>query len=841
MKHFLVHKSPFQTHFMALLLSLLSLNFAQAQPLQEEAQQAFHQGHYEMALKQWQAALSKAQEPYQRLELLFNIAVTYRYLGMYDQALDSLETALPIAPLHTVFHALLLNELSQLHLSQGEKHLPKAKQTVEQALTIARKINNPQSLAIVLQQWGNVQSIEEEYEGAIETYTEALAIVNRLLLQTSSISAPGELKNLIPFTIGPTNELYGKLLISQAQTTFFPDLEKAYEYEDQKAAFRASMTLLEQAWAASQNWTNVFHETFGLLALGQLAHEIQLQVETPWAQLTNLAYQALNRARLLAERIQNDQAKTFAYGYLGRLYEQSKRYDEALTLTRHALFAAQRNLDEVPLYHWWKQLGRLHQIQGQIPEAITALQQAVEILNQPFTRDKIVTMGYLTKNFRERVAPVYFSLADLQLQQATTTSNASQRDQFRRDARDTIEFFKKAELQDYFQSECITEQAHCTFLEQALDTQTAILYPIVFPDRLEMLVSLPQNEQLTQITIPVSEKTLRRDVAFFLSPLRRHPSSYLRSEEQEEEADKILCEPNQWRGLPSPEIHEHAQSFLEPAQNLYRWLIQPVQEILSQHHIKTLILVPEGVLRTMPFAALHDGKHFLIENYALAMTPGLCLGNLQPWERNIDDMLVSGLSEAVQGFSSLPCAQYEIETLKKRHDLQDAQRAPLFNETFTYPNMQQKVQHQDYSIVHIASHGQFKADLADTFLLTYDDKLSMNRLERIIRGSTLQEKQVELLTLSACQTAVGNDRAALGLAGVALKAGVKSALASLWKVDDAATPAMLLEFYKLLKNSAISKAQALQIAQQMMLTEEKYAQFHHPYYWSAFLLIGNWL
>lgn len=199
---------------------------------------------------------------------------------------------------------------------------------------------------------------------------------------------------------------------------------------------------------------------------------------------------------------------------------------------------------------------------------------------------------------------------------------------------------------------------------------------------------------------------------------------------------------------------------------------------------------------------------------------------------------LGGLSKARQGFSSLPCAEYELENLQT---LYKTNSQLLLNKTFTIPILDTNIENRDYSIVHIASHGQFSADLENTFILTYDDKLSMNKLEKLMDITTLEGKPVDLLTLSACETAVGDDRAALGLAGVALKAGVKSALASLWKVDDEATPAVVIEFYRQLRIPGISKAKALQNAQKMLLTDKKYVRYQHPYYWSAFLLIGNWL
>ncbi|HEC84931.1 MAG TPA: CHAT domain-containing protein [Thioploca sp.] len=826
----ILKKPPIQTNPIVFFINVLTvflcgLSAAQAQPLLK-AKQAFQHGYYEQAIEQWQSVLATTQDTSHRLEAYQGIAAAYRHRGLYDKALPLLNTALPVARQDVTHHASVLNELTQLHLSQGKQQLEKARQTAEKALAIARDANNPPLLAKVLRQWGNLLSAEEDYEGALAAFTEALALVTPLRSREEM------------------GELYGKILINQAQTTFVSDINNAYQYSNNKEAFRASVVATEQALQAAQNWPDAYGETFALIALSQLAQEIKTQYDKPPAQLTRLAYQALNKAREVAERIDNALAKTYAYGHMGQLYEQAKRYKAALILTRRALFWAQQIREQLLLYRWQWQLGRIFKAQGADAKAIVALRQAVKNLNFKSIREQIVATGYSAKTFREQIAPVYFELADLLLQQAVATAIPTQRDKFLREARETIEFFKQAELQDYFQSECVSRQ-ECTPLEQGLDAQTAVLYPIVLPDRLELLLSLPNVKGLVQATVPVSEKALRKQITLFLSPLRRHPLSYERTgdDDEEEEDEDVLCVPLlKGSAQPTAPVSERAQKFLSPAQQLYRWLIQPLTAKLSAYHINTLIIVPDGMLRTMPFAALHDGQDFLIQNYALAITPGLCLGDLKKMRRrDVDNMLLSGLSDAVQGFSSLPCAQYEINTLQKQHNLYDTQRVPLLNKAFTYPNMQYKIRQARYSIVHIASHGQFRPNFQDTFLLTYDDKLSMDKLERLIRRTTLQEKQVELLTLSACETAMGNDRAALGLAGVALKAGAKSALATLWKVDDVTTPTVIIEFYRQLTNPTVSKAQALQNAQKMMLTNQKYVHFRHPYYWSAFLLIGNWL
>ena len=170
------------------------------------------------------------------------------------------------------------------------------------------------------------------------------------------------------------------------------------------------------------------------------------------------------------------------------------------------------------------------------------------------------------------------------------------------------------------------------------------------------------------------------------------------------------------------------------------------------------------------------------------------------------------------------------------HDIEGGKE--LINDAFTQASFDGELKTVPYNIVHIASHGQFGADPKHTFLVAYDGQLNMDELETGIKYSEHREKALELLVLSACETATGDDRAALGLAGIALKAGARSAVASLWYVSDQATGRLVVDFYRALQSAGQSKARALQAAQRKLASSQRYA---HPAYWAPFLLIGNWL
>jgi CHAT domain-containing protein len=262
-------------------------------------------------------------------------------------------------------------------------------------------------------------------------------------------------------------------------------------------------------------------------------------------------------------------------------------------------------------------------------------------------------------------------------------------------------------------------------------------------------------------------------------------------------------------------------------------LIAPLEPDFASLNIDTLIFVPDGPLRTIPMAALHDGKRFLVERFALGITPGLKLTDPRPIGRERLKMLALGITEPVQGFPSLPNVAIELEALRTLFA-----GTTLLNDAFRVPAMEQALKQEHFTIVHIASHGEFGSDVKKTFLLAFDEKLTMDRLDQLVGLLKFRQEPLELLTLSACDTAAGDDRAALGLAGVAIKAGASSALATLWAINDEVSSQLVAEFYRALKDPSASRAAALQRAQMKVLSDPRY---DHPGFWSPFLLINNWL
>ena len=224
-------------------------------------------------------------------------------------------------------------------------------------------------------------------------------------------------------------------------------------------------------------------------------------------------------------------------------------------------------------------------------------------------------------------------------------------------------------------------------------------------------------------------------------------------------------------------------------------------------------------------------RRFLVEEHPVALAASLTLVEPRPVDPAQRSMLRAGLTRAVQGFPALAAVGDEIQALEGLFPGET-----LLDEHFVVDGLERSLRERAPGLVHVASHAQFGGRIEDAFVLTYEDRLRADHLGALVRGARARGP-IELLTLSACQTATGDDRAILGIAGVALQAGARSALASLWYVDDRASSRLIGRFYDALDAGA-SRAAALREAQLALLRDPAH---QHPVDWSAFVLIGSWL
>ena len=706
-----------------------------------------------------QSATAPPNNQTRQVDALLQRAEADQALGQYRNALAALRTAQSLAePLaDPARHATVLGELGETLWRTGAT--AEARHALERSVALARQANALPIAAASLNHLGNLAADQGDAQSARVAWQESLSLA-RQVQDPALITA---------------------VLINQARLA-------AQERDSGTAE-----TLLAEAARQTQTLPVSHDQAYYLLAIGQLRRTL------PGASVSQQtqAWQHFTAAAAIARQLEDQRGLSYALGYQAQWQQDAGRSTEALALYRQAVFAAQQANAPELLYRWQWPIGRLLKAQGDHDGAILAYRQAVvnlQTIRQDFAPDRAKNHA---ASLQANSGDAFTELADLLLQRAAGQAAPAARDADLRAARDTMEALKTAEVRDYFRDDCITALQSRTVTLDRPPPHTAVLYPILLPNRLELLLSTPDN--LQQITVRVDRNTFTSVVREFRRTLEKRTS----------------------------------REYLPPAQQLYGWLIRPLQTTLDAGRIETLVIVPDGPLRTIPLAALHDGQDFLIRRYAIATTPGLTLTDLRPIPRHQIQPLLAGLTQAVQGFPALDYVQEELAAIHTAYG-----GKVLENETFRLANLQQALKATPYSIVHIATHGQFVGDVRNTFLLTFDDKLTLDRLERLIAIGQYRDQPVELLTLSACQTAAGDDRAALGLAGVAVKAGARSVLATLWLVNDQASGLLATEFYQQLQRPDQSKVRALQQAQVRLLADRRY---QHPGYWSPFLLIGNWL
>ncbi|MEO0373411.1 MAG: CHAT domain-containing protein [Cyanobacteria bacterium P01_A01_bin.17] len=521
-------------------------------------------------------------------------------------------------------------------------------------------------------------------------------------------------------------------------------------------------------------------------SLVQLKQELSPR-DLSWRQIAQWMTPALQQA----QQLNDPRAESYALGYLGQLYEQNQQWAIAADLTQKALSLAQTaNATDIS-YQWHWQQGRILKAQGDWVTATEAYENAFETL-QALRSNLVAINPDVQFSFQQTVEPVYRDLVDLLLQPQASSQAQIQ------EARNVIEALQLVELENFFRSACLEGQR--VAVDQVDQKNAAVLYPIVLSDRLEVILSLPQQ------------------------PLRHYPVPIPQSEVESTVAQARTF-------FEKPYIAPEGKAL---SQTIYHWLIQPAEQDLAQQQIDTLVFVLDGALRNIPMAALYDGSQYLIERYSVALAPGLQLLNPRPLETQNLKILAGGLAESRHGFPALKNVRKELEQIQAA-----ASGQVLLDQRFTRKALQDQIKGVSFPVVHLATHGEFSSSSNGTFILAYDQPIQINELNELLRNSEQTRTQpIELLVLSACRTAAGDARAALGLSGVAVQAGARSTLGSLWYLDDESGAQFIRAFYRELSQGRLNKAEALRQAQLSLLKDPDYRS---PAHWAPYVLVGNWL
>ena len=494
--------------------------------------------------------------------------------------------------------------------------------------------------------------------------------------------------------------------------------------------------------------------------------------------------------------------ESHALGYLGELtYEQnlSLEFTPQQYLEQALHLAQSKGASEIA-YRWQWQLGRIYGDRGEIERAINAYKAAFMSL-QDIRSDLVALEKEVQFSFREQVEPVYREFAELLLVKQPPEKIASAENLNL--ARDVIEGLQLAELDNYFKDACTV------FKKQeiaAIDPTAAVVYVIVLPDaqqgidRIETILDLPEKSlQIYETIVPHEE----------FASTTQNLSQYLL------ETDRLL--------------------YIQPlAQKVNNWIIEPLQADMTAE-IKTLVFVLDGILRNIPMAVLYNGTDYLIDHYAIAVTPGLQLLNPKP-SLTPSTALAGGVSQQLRGFSPLENVPQELDIVANQFDSKK-----LLDDEFQIATFTQDINSELYAVIHLATHGQFSSHPDKTFLRLWDAPLGIKQFSLLIQNRKVDtQRLIDLLVLSACETSRGDDFATLGLAGMAVRTGVSSTLASLWQISDRSTLFLMDEFYHIWQdNQDINKAEALRLAQ-IKLRSRTENDWDVPYYWAAYTLVGKW-
>lgn len=750
-----------------------------AQALDIQGRLQFAQGQAEAALATWQQAAVFYQQRRDHPRLSrnqINQAQALQAMGMYRQARALLMDAtqmLQTEP-NPRLKATGLRSLGNVLQVVGD--LTQSRQVLEQSLAIAQQLSDPQAIGETLVSLGNVARAQHDRAGALRFYQQATATAppgyTRIQAQLNQLHTLLEDGQLIA----------AGALLSPIQAQLEP-LPPSHATLQARVNFAQRLMQLQQRIAKAPKQ-----------AIGRnIAAPADIATFTPEKIAQHLAT-TIQQARSLGDR----RTESYALGTLGALYEQMHQWPAASRLTQQALLLAQNSNAPEIVYRWQWQLGRLLRQQGDRPGAVAAYDGAIQIL-QSLRYDLVAMNPEVQFSFREAVEPVYREFVDLLLQ-PENTGLGSILPAYLAKGREVIEQLQLAEINNFLREVCLIPRRD---LDSVINQQqyTAAIYPIILPDRLEVILKLPQQA------------------------LRHHTIAVSQTQAEQVVEDLRLA-------LREPETETAVQSL---AGQLYDWLIRPIATDLANHAVKTLVFVLDGNLRSIPMAALYDGRQYLLEQYSVALTPGLQLISPKPLPKQSLAALVAGISEArPPDFPALPHVPQEVQDIRS-----EVNSRVLLNQQFTSQSLQNQIVNQSFPLIHLATHGEFSSNADETFILTWDQKIKVNALDALVRSKKdAAEDAIELLVLSACQTATGDKRAALGIAGVAVRAGARSTLASLWNVNDDSTALLMGQFYQILTDQPATKAEALRQAQLQLL---KHPLYNRPLYWAPYVLVGNWL
>jgi CHAT domain-containing protein len=856
---------------------------AEADRLFQQGFEQYNTNQFQSSLQSWQQALAIYKETGNRqleAKSLNNLGNTYYSLGQYPQAIKSYEQSLAIAQdiRDRQVEANSLWGLGWAYIPLGQYQ--QAIKFYQQSLAVTREIHDlpygdrfasRQGEAIALEGLGIAYRKLGQYQQSIEFYQQSLTI-----------------RRDIRDRVGEANSLEGL----GSTVYLLGQYQQSIEFYQQQLAVARAISARRGEANALGGLGNAYY------ALGR--YEEAIRFYQLW----------LTTARELFDR----RGEGIALGNLGNAYQALKQFQPAIEFYQQQLTIAQDIGDRAGEGATLSNIGKLLAQQNQPELAIIFYKQSVNV-RESIRRDIRGLSREQQQSYTQTIADTYRSLADLLLKQDRVL-----------EAQRVLDLLKVQELEDYLRHVRGSDDTAQGVAERSPEQQIKKGYEAILNKAIQLgkelikLESIPQPNRTEversrvielrrieqEITQQFAEFLKSSEVMALVAQLRQttggqnfdlgNNATSLQDNLKRLQQDAVILYPfvlvdrlelvlvtpyaPPIRRTVAVNRDELNQAIIEfrsalknpstnakvPAQKLYNWLIKPIENDLAQAEAKTIIYAPDGQLRYIPLAALYDGKQWLVQKFRINNITAISLTDFNTKPQSKLQVFAGAFTQGSYSFQiggqqfafrGLEYAGVEVENL--------ARTVPgttkVLDQQF---NRETVMQMNDYSVVHLATHAAFVVGQPEESFILFGngDRATLRDIER------WRLPNVDLMVLSACETGLGDKlgdgKEILGFGYQMQRTGARSAIASLWSVDDGGTQALMNAFYGTLEIGNTTKAEALRQAQIALITDDVKAigqqrglivarprnnqspevvtnRLSHPYYWASFILIGNGL
>jgi len=734
---------------------LTQSNIATPEQLVEQGENLYRAGNFQQAVTVLQQAVRVYESQKDNLRqavVLSNLALAYQQLGLLPNAENAIDTTLNLLNWDAKNQRLKVNYRNSeilkileqaldiqagIQLELGKTEIAFA--TYQQVEKVCQQLGN--SLGVIRSKINQAQALRVSgfYRRALNTLQDAAVNLQTQPDSPLKVAALRSLGNALQVT----GDLEKSQAVLQQSINIADKLQLPQDISNGELSLGNTVRIkgeLEKAIAHYQKAAEVAPNPLTKISaqINQLSLLVEMEkiaeakvlIPIIQSQLANLPvsrssiYAQINFARnsrnvinsqdiarILAQSWQQAQtindrlAQSYALGSLGEVYEQNKQWQEAQNLTQKALLISQELQASDVTYLWQWQLGRLFRQQGNLSAAIAFYDAAIVTL-ESLRSDLVAVNRDVQFNFRDSVEPIYRQSVELLFQEQGKGKPDLEK------VRQRIEALQVAELDNFFREACLNNQF--VVLDKVVDQDnpnTAIFYPVILENQLKIIVKLPHK-----------------------------PLIYKTASVKRNEVEQVIMQLR--KDIVQPDKTKRVQAV---SQKLYNWLIQPYAADLDSSGVNTLVFIPDTSLRNIPMAVLYDGKQYLIEKYAIAISPSLQLFTPQALKKAKFNALIGGLSEIPQNenFAPLPHVEDELNQIKQI----GIKTTTLLNKSFNSKKIEEIINDQPYKIVHLATHGKFSSKATETFILAYDKRIYVRELDSLLKSRS--EKLTEPIELLA--------------------------------------------------------------------------------------------